>query len=605
MAVSVSRSKSMKSSTRNPVRRPLLLLLCGILTFDSSLLLTGCRRDSPSEEAAASFDHITFPEYTDLLFCNEIVQDTISLHYTVSDPGSYGITDYEVCLPDYSPEAQEKQSLRMENIRCGLASYDYDQLTKEQQLTYDLLADYSDPGTNDTDLALYPEILRPSTGFAAQLPVLLAEYHFYRRQDITDYLTLLAKLPDCFAGICAYEKARADAGLFMSDAQADTVLSSIADLTDTTEEHYLITTFRSRLKDLPELSEGEKEAYCQENEEAFLQSVLPAYQQLADCITSLKGCGTNDAGLCYYPQGSEYYQALVYASTGSSRSIDELLELAERQRQEDISAMAELSARGDALTADPDSFPLSDASPEEMLTSLTSAITDQFSPPVSTVFSVNYVDECMQESMAPAFYLTAPIDDLSHNMIYINPASDYESIDLFTTLAHEGFPGHLYQTTQTAAAGISPVRNLLNYPGYVEGWATYVEMLSYGYTGLPEDQAELLMHNQSAILSLYATADLSIHAKGWTRSDLLAFFREFGIGDEKTVGEIYDYIVSEPAHYLKYYIGYVEFLELKKYAQEKWGDDYSNRAFHDAVLSIGPAPFDILKKYLPDYFNKA
>lgn len=593
-------------STRSPLHKLVLLLFCGILFADTTVTLTGCSSGhSPSQQAAASLDHITFPEYTDLLFCNELVQDTISLHYTLSDPAAYGIHDYTVCLPDYSPEALEKQSLRMENIRCGLASYDYGQLTPTQQLTYDLLQDYADTGTEGTDLSLYPEILRPSTGFAAQLPVLLAEYHFYRRQDVADYLSLLHQIPDCFAGICAYEKARADAGLFMSDTQADTVLHSIADLTDTTEEHYLITTFRSRLEDLPELSGEEKEAYCRENEEAFLQSVLPAYQQLADTVTQLKGSGTNDAGLCYYPEGSAYYQELVYASTGSSRSIDELLELTEQQRQEDINAIAELSANGADLTADPEDFPMAGASPEEMLTHLAAAITDQFSPPVSTVFSVNYVDECMQETMAPAFYLTAPIDDLSHNMIYINPASSYEDIDLFTTLAHEGFPGHLYQTTRTAAADISPVRNLLNYPGYVEGWATYVEMLSYSYTGLPQDQAALLMHNQSAVLSLYATADLSIHAKGWTRSDLLEFFRGFGIGDEETIGEIYDYIVSEPAHYLKYYIGYIEFLELKKYAQETWGDGYSDRAFHDAVLTIGPAPFDILKKYLPDYFNKA
>lgn len=584
-------------------KRLLSLLLCACLSVSASFTFTSCSfGDNPARQTACP-EHISFQEYTDLLFQNEIVQDTISLHYTLSDPASYHISNYDIRLPDYSPEAQEALSLRLENIRCGLASYDYDKLTTQQQLTYDLLQEYAASETDDT-LSLYPEILRPSTGFCAQLPVLLAEYHFYRQQDVNDYLELLRLIPDCFAGICAYEKARADAGLFMSDTQADTVLASIAALTDTSKEHYLITTFRNKLENLPELTQGEKDAFCQENEDAFLRSVLPAYQQLADCITELKGSGTNDAGLCYYPNGNEYYQELVYASTGSSRSIDELLKLTEQQRLNDMTAILELSSDTD-FTVNEEDFPFSGASPEEMLTQLTASIEDQFSPPVSTVFSVNYVDECMQEAMAPAFYLTAPIDDLSHNMIYINPASAYDDLDLFTTLAHEGFPGHLYQTTQTAAAGISPVRNLLNYPGYVEGWATYVEMLSYGYTGLPERQSELLMHNRSAILSLYATADLSIHAKGWTKSDLFSFFREFGIGDEDTIGEVYDYIVSEPAHYLKYYIGYVEFLELKKYAKETWDSSYSDRAFHDAILSIGPAPFDIIKKYLPDYFNKA
>lgn len=101
----------------------------------------------------------------------------------------------------------------------------------------------------------------------------------------------------------------------------------------------------------------------------------------------------------------------------------------------------------------------------------------------------------------PPFYLTAPIVNISHNVIYINPRSHYEGFELFTTLAHEGFPGHLYQTTTTSASGCAPIRSILNYPGYVEGWATYVEMLSYSYAGLPEEKASLLMHNQSALLT--------------------------------------------------------------------------------------------------------
>ncbi|MDE7062736.1 MAG: DUF885 domain-containing protein, partial [Lachnospiraceae bacterium] len=365
-------------------KRLLLLILCAFVSVSSSLALTSCSLGNDPASQTASLDRITFQEYTDLLFRNEIVQDTISLHYTVSNPASYDISDYNICLPDYSPEAEDALALRLENIRCGLASYDYDKLTIQQQLTYDLLQEYAGSEDNDA-LSLYPEILRPSTGFCAQLPVLLAEYHFYRQQDVIDYLELLRLIPDCFAGICAYEKAKADAGLFMSDTQADTVLASIAALTDTTEEHYLITTFRNKLESLPDLSQGEKDAFCQENEDAFLRSVLPAYQQLADCITALKGSGTNDAGLCYYPNGSEYYQELVYASTGSSRSIDELLKLTEQQRLEDMTAIMELSSDGTDLTVNADDFPLSGASPEEMLTRLTSAITDQFSPPVSTV----------------------------------------------------------------------------------------------------------------------------------------------------------------------------------------------------------------------------
>ena len=172
----------------------------------------------------------------------------------------------------------------------------------------------------------------------------------------------------------------------------------------------------------------------------------------------------------------------------------------------------------------------------------------------------------------------------------------------FTTLAHEGFPGHLYQTVMSYEAGLSPARAMLNFPGYVEGWATYVEMLSYQYAGLDENVATLMALNQSALLSLYATTDLGIHYEGWTFADVLAFWDDYGISDQKALREVYELIVEEPAHYLKYYVGYLEFLELKEKAQETYGNDYSDVAFHQAVLDIGPAPFSIIEKYLDEYY---
>lgn len=128
-------------------------------------------------------------------------------------------------------------------------------------------------------------------------------------------------------------------------------------------------------------------------------------------------------------------------------------------------------------------------------------------------------------------------------------------------------------------AGLHPVRFLLNYPGYVEGWATYVEMISYHYAGLDDDLASLLSLNQSALLSLYASTDLGIHYDGWSFSDTTAFWKDFGITDQTALREIYELIVEEPAHYLKYYVGYMEFVDLKEKAQETYGSAYSDIAF--------------------------
>ena len=82
--------------------------------------------------------------------------------------------------------------------------------------------------------------------------------------------------------------------------------------------------------------------------------------------------------------------------------------------------------------------------------------------------------------------------------------------------------------------GMNPLHTLLNYPGYTEGWATYVEMLSYHYLGLDEKMANLLQHNQSVILSLYATSDIGIHYLGWKTEEMEAFWKNYGITDSNT-----------------------------------------------------------------------
>lgn len=132
----------------------------------------------------------------------------------------------------------------------------------------------------------------------------------------------------------------------------------------------------------------------------------------------------------------------------------------------------------------------------------------------------------------------------------------------------------------------------------MEGWATYAEMGSYYLMGLSKEQATLLQKNASIILALYALADIGIHYDGWSVEDTEAFFKNYGITDKDAVGEIYKLILGSPANYLKYYIGYVEFLELKKMWVDEKGKDFLQKEFHSAVLKIGPAPFEIVEDYM-------
>ena len=134
---------------------------------------------------------------------------------------------------------------------------------------------------------------------------------------------------------------------------------------------------------------------------------------------------------------------------------------------------------------------------------------------------------------------------------------------------------------------------------------TYVEMLSYQYAGIDTDMADALMLNQDATLSLYATIDMGVHYDGWSLADTVDFLSDYGITQTSVISNIYQTIIENPANYLKYYIGYLEFLDLKEQAKNYYSNDYSELLFHTALLDMGSAPFYILEKYFVKYYNAA
>ncbi len=539
----------------------------------------------------------SFSEYVEQLFIEEVSSNTLTLHYTLQDPEDYGITDIAASLGDYSEETRRARSSNLKSLLSDLKKYKKDDLDTEDAWTCDVLCDYLQTQLVLCEYELYEELLLPSGGVAAELPLLLAEYSFADTEDVEGYLALLGEVPEYFEEILRFEQEKADAGLFMSDEQCRETIDALEDFTEDAEHHYLITTFENKLAQLG-LSEEESAAYQQQNETLVLTEVLPAYETLIAGLTGLMGCGQNELGLYYYEQGREYYEQLVYADTGCSDSVDDIFEQISKARAADLAVCANLIAADESLVVRAFSYEWDYEDDMEMLGILCEQMQEDFPATPDVSVSIRAVDAALEEFMAPAFYITVPLDDYYHNTIYINGAYDYSDIYYFATLAHEGFPGHLYQTVMSYEYGLAPIRSILNYPGYTEGWATYVEMIAYSYAGLDEDLASLLMHNQAATLSLYASADIGMHYYGWTMQQMYEFWAEYGVDDVSTVNEITGLILDNPGNYLKYYVGYLCFLELKEETQAAYGDDYSGKAFHEAILKLGPAPFDLLEEYM-------
>ena len=556
------------------------------------LLLSGCQ----SETSAGQ--NRQFRQFTKQLFCQELSSNTISLHYTLKNPKEYDIRENEVTFGTF-PTDNKNLLASVENLEEVLKTFDYNKLSVENSLTYDVLKCYLNMTERDVEYILYDEPMGLVSGVQTQLPVILSEYPFYEQSDVDTYLQLMKTTPEYFASLLKFEQKKSKAGLFMSDKMAEQVIEQCKAFRDMGENNYLYSTFAERVCTVTSLSDKQKSDYIQKNARMIKAYVLPAYDNLICVIEKLKGSGKNEQGLCYLPKGKDYYEQVVEASTGSTRSVEEIRDMTRRQMTEDLEAMERVMKISEKEVNA--SIP---QNPTSILQDLQTKITTSFPKLPDTTYEVKYVPKAMQEHLSPAFYMIPAIDAYNENVIYVNEAQIGNTMALFTTLAHEGYPGHLYQTVYFANTNPDPIRTVLNFGGYVEGWATYAEMCSYYLAPLTKDQATLLQKNSSIVLGLYTLADIGIHYDGWSREDAVAFYKKYGIGDEDNVNRIYDLILGSPGNYLKYYVGYVEFLELKKDWVKEYGSQASQKEFHKAVLDIGPAPFKVVEKYIGRELDK-
>ena len=532
-----------------------------------------------------------FRTFTRSLFQTEVSANTISLHYTLRSPSDYGIADIPATYGNLSSDPiAAKASVR--NVLSSLQEFDPDTLSSENALTFKILDTYLKNASTGTDYLLYQEPLGPVSGIHTQLPVLLSEYSFYDTQDVETYLALLKETPSYFDSVIRFEQKKAASGLFMPDYQADSVLDTCQSFIDMGKENYLVSTFNERIASLDLLPENKKDSFQKENMKLVTEEIYPAYQNLITAIKSLKGKGMNEQGLSHFPYGKKYYEYLVRQTTGCNESISRLRLMTRAQILEDLSAMQKVLFPADAALTQ--ASVLEQTSPDSMLDDLRSKITDTFPEIPDVDFQVKYVPESMQDYLSPAFYMIPAIDNLTENVIYINNGQTASGLNLYTTLAHEGYPGHLYQTVYFSASEPDPIRSILDFGGYVEGWATYAEMMSYYLAPLPKTEASLLQKNSSVILGLYALADMGIHYDGWSVTDTVRFFSDYGINDPNAVQSVYKLIIGSPANYLKYYIGYLKFYELKKEMADTLGNQFSQKEFHRAILDVGPAPFEIV-----------
>lgn len=487
-------------------KSPLFIILLLILT-----LLTGLTAGYFSAHGIT--ENGKFEAFSRKVFQNEVSGSTLTLHYTLAHPEKQGIPRKKATLGTIPTDMKNTYQI-CSQYEKKLKSFRYSCLSTKNQLTLDSMLLYYHTEKSLGDNYLLQEPLGPSLGIQAQLPVLLAEYAFYEDQDITDYLNLLTTIRPYFQSILKFEKKKSEAGFFMSDTTLDRVLAQCSAFIQNPDNNYMLDIFQKKLSEYGKLSPSEQSALLLTHKSLMKTEVIPAYQELMTGLEALRGTGKNNRGLTYFKGGKAYYLYLLQSQTGSYVPVKQMEKRLSRQLSSEIGIAGTMLRKNPELLATLNhEITFKEMKPAQMLNALQQKIQADFPALADVTFELRTVHDSMKDYLSPAFYLTPPMDIGTPNVIYINPAASYQGLELFTTLAHEGFPGHLYQTVTFERQNPSGIRNLLCTSGFAEGWATYIEPFAYQYAaGYIKDPsatelARISWLNRSINLCMYSLLD--------------------------------------------------------------------------------------------------
>lgn len=592
-------------------RKNIHLIRISALTLSASFLLFGCTRNTPPPETeteripTADFAaEEQFQEMINNLFYDTVTSSGLTMHSMLTDPEAYGITEYPETLGDYSIQALQDNYAELREDYEKLLSIDRSALSPELQTDYDILLEYMETEQEGEKFLLYDHPFSAISGVQVELPIVLAEYSFRTPEDAEHYLALLSSIDEYYDQLLKYVQAQKEAGIFLSDQTISDVLDSCQSYLDAPETGMMAETFLSRLDSLTELSQEDREALISRNEEILKNDFTAAYVTLTEGLEDMKGHAESPSGASSLPNGTEYYEYLLKSSTYTSyRNPKALKDAIAGRMLDELDHAQELMSQDPELIHDLYQFDFSIQDPEDALTDLQTKLLTDFPEVPAYAYEVRTLPEALEPYTSPAFYLSPPIDTQNENFIYINQSSVAARNDIYTVMAHEGYPGHLYQCNYFNTVNHSLLRSLMSFSCYVEGWATYVQYLAYQWDDqIRPELAELLAINESAYLALYALVDYQVNYEGMSVEELGEFLNElFRISNPEAADSLYQIVCEDPANYMKYYVGYLEISEMREKAEEVLGNDFDAKAFHTFLLDFGPAPFSLIWKHFDEW----
>ena len=580
-------------------RHTLFASICFILL--SGTILFGCGQASTQ----TSLKQKKFDRFLNSCFREYAAENTVTLHFKLSNPSAYGIkTPVSPTYGDFSSDTLKKNCSRSKELLQKLYTFPTSSLTKKQKLTWQIFQDYLNESIMNEKYILYSSPLG-TNGLQSEIPVTLSEYRLDNEKDIKDYLSLVNQVPELFTQILDFEQERRNAGLISpSFVISDTIDQIDLFLNASEENNPLIQSFEDRLTEVESLSKDQKASYIANNRLLVTDKVLPAYKSLKTSLQAYTNDSKNTSSkerLCEYKNGQDYYKFLLMSNVGTDFSPEDCITILESQLKNTVKDISSLTTKNKDLYTEYLSATPALSAPKEIMNTLKNDSLIDFPEIKNISCQLKNVPDALSGTSACAFYLVPPIDSTKDNIIYINK-SRVDSNELFSTLAHEGYPGHLYQTNYFLTTNPSPLRTFLHCAGYDEGWGTYAQLYSYNFIEFKnvDEQTtkqlrQLYRDNDLLSLSLSSLCDLYVNYKNYDENALANYLQTYGI-DKDSAQNLYRYVIENPTTYLSYSIGYYELDQLKQTMSDSLGKAFKISDFHEAVLNVGSCNFSILRQ---------
>ena len=580
-------------------RHTLFASICFILL--SGTILFGCGQASTQ----TSLKQKKFDRFLNSYFKEYAAENTVTLHFKLSNPSAHGIkVPVSPTYGDLSSDALKKNCSRSKELLQKLYTFPTSSLTKKQKLTWQIFQDYLNESIMNEKYILYSSPLG-TNGLQSEIPVTLSEYRLDNEKDIKDYLSLVNQVPELFTQILDFEQERRNAGLISPSFVISDTIDQIDQFLNASEENNpLIQSFEDRLTEVESLSKDQKASYIANNRLLVTDKVLPAYKSLKTSLQAYTNDSKNTSSkerLCEYKNGQDYYKFLLMSNVGTDFSPEDCITILESQLKNTVKDISSLTTKNKDLYTEYLSATPALSAPKEIMNTLKNDSLIDFPEIKNISCQLKNVPDALSGTSACAFYLVPPIDSTKDNIIYINK-SRVDSNELFSTLAHEGYPGHLYQTNYFLTTNPSPLRTFLHCAGYDEGWGTYAQLYSYNFIEFKnvDEQTtkqlrQLYRDNDLLSLSLSSLCDLYVNYKNYDENALANYLQTYGI-DKDSAQNLYRYVIENPTTYLSYSIGCYELDQLKQTMSDSLGKAFKISDFHEAVLNVGSCNFSILRQ---------